>query len=350
MNNTLHLLFKFHEVGSGEFEGIKTMEEHIKVMNEKGKVIWGHFTTKFTAKGLWDEKTEIMDKQIKNGEETLVFFCDKENELLYVGRYLKSYKRADIEIDNPLIEFIPEYYHNKVGTPTNFIPKESRSYAYVVVQDIKKIDFKNINKIFTEKSQGQEQVLDNGGMSSKFYVRVADDLYDIIKLKLQKSKFYKISEDEINILLEENYQYDVENEETDKTEVNDEQKVKPEYHIIAGRKVYVRDSRVGKNAIVKAAYKCEVDNSHEYFISKQTHRNYVEAHHLVPMEYQDLYINSIDVEANVISICPCCHKLLHHGRYNDKLNILKELYNLRKERLNKCGIDISYERLIEYYK
>ena len=37
-------------------------------------------------------------------------------------------------------------------------------------------------------------------------------------------------------------------------------------------------------------------------------RNYVEAHHLIPMGFQDDFSKSIDVEANIISLCTYCHK------------------------------------------
>jgi hypothetical protein len=50
---------------------------------------------------------------------------------------------------------------------------------------------------------------------------------------------------------------------------------------------YKRDKYTSKRAIVLANYKCEVDNNHIYFTSRVTGENYVEAHHLIPMEYQD---------------------------------------------------------------
>lgn len=84
-----------------------------------------------------------------------------------------------------------------------------------------------------------------------------------------------------------------------------------------------------------ADYLCEYD-----FISK----NYVEAHHLVPMQYQEQFENSLDIHANIVSICLVCHKKIHFELFDDKL------FNIRKERLIKGGINISLDELYSYYQ
>lgn len=87
-----------------------------------------------------------------------------------------------------------------------------------------------------------------------------------------------------------------------------------------------------------------------YFTSKTTGENYVKAHHLIPMQFQDQFENSLDVEANIISLCPLCHKKVHHATFDEKKLILEELYKIRKDRLKKCKIDISLRDLFSYYQ
>ena len=115
-------------------------------------------------------------------------------------------------------------------------------------------------------------------------------------------------------------------------------------------KGYKRNGQKGKNAIADAEYLCEVDNKHKDFTSKVTGENYVEAHHLIPIEYQDSFDVSIDVEANIISLCVGCHRKLHHAVFEEIEPIIRELYKKRKERLNKCNIGLEFETLMEMYQ
>ena len=105
-----------------------------------------------------------------------------------------------------------------------------------------------------------------------------------------------------------------------------------------------------KKAIVLAGFKCEYDNSHMFFKSSTSGENYVEAHHLIPMEFQKQFENSLDVEANIISLCALCHKKVHHSTMEEKKPILKKLFLERRNRLEKCEISIELLDLITMYK
>ncbi|MGL4999965.1 MAG: HNH endonuclease [Cetobacterium sp.] len=48
-------------------------------------------------------------------------------------------------------------------------------------------------------------------------------------------------------------------------------------------------------------------------MSGTTNKQYMEAHHLIPMNAQDSFKNSLDVLGNVVSLCPNCHRMIHHG-------------------------------------
>ncbi len=112
-------------------------------------------------------------------------------------------------------------------------------------------------------------------------------------------------------------------------------------------KKYKRDNARAKKAIVNSNYKCDLDNLHTTFMTKKKHQ-YMEAHHLIPFGAQSKFNSSLDVDANIICLCPNCHRMLHYG--SDIETALKKLYNDRKELLKKSGIEISFEELLKYYK
>ncbi|WP_240660884.1 HNH endonuclease [Peribacillus frigoritolerans] len=150
---------------------------------------------------------------------------------------------------------------------------------------------------------------------------------------------------------EENYQYEVEQEDVPETvNVVDQPKERPSKTSGSDTWSYKRDSKTSKTAIVTSNYKCEIDASHEAFISRVTGKNYVEAYHLIPMEYQEDFTNSIDVEANIVSLCVGCHKKLHHATYAIIKPLIEKLYDDRLYRLKDCEIDLTKAKLLSYYK
>jgi len=131
-------------------------------------------------------------------------------------------------------------------------------------------------------------------------------------------------------------------------EHDDLPKCKGKKRVLITEKI-MRDSTVSSNALQSAGYICEYNSSHLQFISKTTHRPYMEAHHLIPMSAFNNFESSIDVESNVVSLCVVCHKLLHHASWAEKEPILKKLYSMKEERLRKSNIHITFSELIEYY-
>lgn len=115
-----------------------------------------------------------------------------------------------------------------------------------------------------------------------------------------------------------------------------------------------RDERIAKTRFLIAQYRCEIDSTHETFTSRSTNESFVEAHHLVPvrMKIQQEFGNSIglDHESNIISLCPNCHRLLHHAVRGEKEDMLRHLYKLRKKELGDAGIRITMESLLQYYR
>lgn len=122
---------------------------------------------------------------------------------------------------------------------------------------------------------------------------------------------------------------------------------KKEAQISNGEKFFPRDKKIAQNALIRANYKCEIDTSHPSFISRRTNKTYTEPHHIIPLSYQDCFVNSLDVEANIISLCSNCHNEIHYGR--DSGRIIEFIYKKRREELKDAGIFIELKDLLDLY-
>lgn len=75
----------------------------------------------------------------------------------------------------------------------------------------------------------------------------------------------------------------------------------------------------------------------------------MEGHHLIPLKQEDNFSFSLDIEANIVALCPHCHKLLHHGKKEDIRPLLNLLFQKRKQALADKGIQLTWEQLCSYY-
>lgn len=101
-------------------------------------------------------------------------------------------------------------------------------------------------------------------------------------------------------------------------------------------------SAILKNQVIESAgYQCEVNPRHMTFTAKSTMHPYMEGHHILPMGYQDKFDSSLDVYANIICLCPVCHRLLHYGVTSERSPVLNKIYTERASRLASSGIRIS---------
>ena len=119
-------------------------------------------------------------------------------------------------------------------------------------------------------------------------------------------------------------------------------------------KKYKRNPLLGKIAIQKACYCCEHNPKHETFISAQSHKNFMEAHHLVPVKYQQLiwakYSVNIDCIENIVSLCPTCHRAFHNGTNEVKANIIEDVYQKLIPRYKSIGFNITLDEVKKLYK
>ena len=64
----------------------------------------------------------------------------------------------------------------------------------------------------------------------------------------------------------------------------------------------------------------------------------------------DKYGVNIDTEANIVSLCPNCHRRIHFGSIQEKSEIIKRLYKLKQNGLRDIGITMTLDELKEIYK
>lgn len=107
--------------------------------------------------------------------------------------------------------------------------------------------------------------------------------------------------------------------------------------------VWKRSGILRTQTIEYASYSCEMDEGHKTFLAASNHKPYMEAHHIIPLHLQDSFQYSLDVYANLICLCPICHRRIHYGIYEDRLDMLYAIYEKRKARLGHCGIQMSKE-------
>lgn len=126
-------------------------------------------------------------------------------------------------------------------------------------------------------------------------------------------------------------------------------RVKDEKVNYRGRNVYPRNVNEAIQSKINNQYKCENDIEHITFTNNSDKQPFMEAHHLIPMAFQDDFEYSIDFSDNIVCLCPNCHRLIHHGEVNDKADLITHLYNKRNHKYSEYKIDINLEKLFQYY-
>lgn len=123
--------------------------------------------------------------------------------------------------------------------------------------------------------------------------------------------------------------------------------VQPEKAIIIEHTTWRRSGILRNQALAYAHYRCEIDSSHETFIAENTRQPYMEGHHALPMKMQNDFNVSLDVYANIVCLCPICHRRIHHGLKFERIDMAKRIFDTRGERLENSGIIISSNEFVE---
>lgn len=110
------------------------------------------------------------------------------------------------------------------------------------------------------------------------------------------------------------------------------------------RKKYKRNQNLIKEVISKSNFKCFFDSSHITFETNQM-ENYLEGHHIIPMCFSDSFKFNLDIEENLVPLCPNCHRKIHLSTDKTKKELIKDFYH--KTDLNK--FNVSESDLINIY-
>ncbi len=106
-----------------------------------------------------------------------------------------------------------------------------------------------------------------------------------------------------------------------------------------------------KIAKEKNSYRCEAESLFrcKYFTSKESRKNYLEIHHLIPREFSNEFEASIEILDNYVALCPHCHRLIHFATDRERYCILNFLYANRINRLQEKNLNPSVEDMKKYY-
>lgn len=127
-----------------------------------------------------------------------------------------------------------------------------------------------------------------------------------------------------------------------------------QYNETSISKKYRRNPLLGRIAIQNAYYACENDHEHKTFKSAKTQKNFMEAHHLVPVKYQQKiwqkYNINVDCVENIVSLCPTCHRAFHNGTKEVKAQLIENIYRQIVPRYNSIGFEITLDEIKKLYK
>lgn len=123
--------------------------------------------------------------------------------------------------------------------------------------------------------------------------------------------------------------------------------IAPEEATIVKQSVYKRSGILRAQAIEMAGYTCEMNPLHKTFIAEVNKKPYMEGHHALPMNKQEYFNVSLDVYSNIVCLCPICHRRIHHGIEEERIDMAKKIYDTRLHRLENCGIKLSESEFVQ---
>jgi hypothetical protein len=112
---------------------------------------------------------------------------------------------------------------------------------------------------------------------------------------------------------------------------------------------YQSNPRRSKTALENAKFLCQLDQSHVTFINKKSGRQFMEAHHLVPMREQGSFEYDIDVPENIMCLCPNCHRKIHLANDDVKKDILRHSFGIKENDFPQRGITVKFDTLLDIY-
>lgn len=95
------------------------------------------------------------------------------------------------------------------------------------------------------------------------------------------------------------------------------------------------------------SFTCQINPSHKTFIMESSNNPYCEGHHIIPLSKQSDFEYSLDCYANIIILCPTCHRFFHYARKSEKEKLLCKIFEEREKRFEHAGLDISRREFLK---
>jgi len=218
---------------------------------------------------------------------------------------------------------------------------------------VRKLKESSINHYLGALSIISKMLQENGKISGSIYEVIDIDQLSMIKEYLYQDEGFKLKDavghNMYSAALNNYYRF-AQGEEYMTSEYEFDSidiplKISETKHAIV---TYNNRSSIIKIQSIKAAhYLCELDNNHKTFTAKSNLKQYMEGHHLIPLKEQNEFEYSLDIYANVVCLCPICHRLLHYGIESEKREFLEHLFISRESRLGNSGIELSKNDFLE---
>ncbi|MDD5271639.1 MAG: HNH endonuclease [Methylovulum sp.] len=110
---------------------------------------------------------------------------------------------------------------------------------------------------------------------------------------------------------------------------------------LKARDIFSRDRGLALARMQMAKYQCEYNPAHKLFNSRHTQLPYLEAHHLIPMALQKITPQKLDTLDNIFSLCPYCHRAIHHADTSLTRDIITRLVDKRPSILAMMNITVN---------
>lgn len=347
-------LLKKHRIGDNEFNKLQT-EQILKVKiraiidNAGNNISWNVLPVIYTYNVLKKLKYNFNINKVSESyfysyilTSSRFEFLDETVEGIAkkwpISQYLKDYKsnsRIKPFFQKNIDLFVFDQYNNI---------SINEDFEYLFDRFLNKIDIESISENI-EKNEYYSSFLTN---SQDFNI-------NLIKQNLVETLIVSDEEKSLDTK-EENYFQLVNNLDSKNLNVSsadDAFKSIPKLSQNSSKETILRNPIVGKISIKKSDFKCNLDSSHETFISKTTNEQYMEPHHLIPISnallFWEKYKINIDCPENILALCPNCHKAIHLSNDRLKLELLKKMYELKKDDLKKINLDLSFEQIKKFY-
>ncbi|MCQ2795369.1 MAG: HNH endonuclease [Bacilli bacterium] len=238
--------------------------------------------------------------------------------------------------------------------PKQFVSLDSNDISYLYY--IKGIDL--VAELEIPKVDSNFHFKKCKGFQGKHYIKILNYLKD------KKINFIKNAKDsngfDFKLFKMGYYEKPVISKESRKITTFSDDPKKPKRNHDKKTKTYQpfkRNPKIADYVKHESGYRCALSCNHALFESKKNpHNNYVEVHHIIPFWAQSFFESGLDNPANMVALCPSCHREIHNGTNRQQLiNLLltqDRMSRLKQALLckNKSNEEVNLSYLMKLYK